>query len=73
MEVKYESVLKAHWERLAPAFRATLEWAKGHQAQFRIATEFDIRGGLLDNAKRLLPLDAKMAMLALTHAHVVKR
>lgn len=78
VEVKYQSDLKTHWERLAPAFTAAKEWAQAHEAQFRIATESDIRGALLDNAKRLLPLrslplDAKMAMLALTHAHAVKR
>jgi hypothetical protein len=74
VEVKYESDLKAQRERLAAAFTAAEDWAHAHQARFRIATETQIRGGLLGNAKRLsplrtLPLDAKMAMLALTHAH----
>jgi hypothetical protein len=78
VEVKYESDLKACWEKLRPAFSAAEEWAAAHQARFRIATESDIRGGLLNHAKRLLPLralplDTKMAMLTLTHAHAVSR
>ena len=78
VEVKYESDLKTNSERLAPGFSAAREWARDHGARFRIATEFDIRGQLLNNAKRLLPLrllplDAKTAMLTLTHAHHDRR
>lgn len=41
-------------------------------------TERHIRSSLLDNAKRLLPLrplplDAKIAMILLTHAYTVRR
>ena len=77
VEVKYESDLKGNWERLGPAFSAARDWAEASAARFRIATESDIRGGLLDNAKRLLPLralplDAKMALRALTHAHALE-
>jgi hypothetical protein len=77
VEVKYAQDLKAHWNRLAPALSAAEQWAHARHARFRVATESDIRGYLLDNAKRLLPLralplDAKTAMLALTHAHTLK-
>jgi hypothetical protein len=76
VEVKYEHDLKTQWKRLHPAFRAAEHWASTHHATFRVITERDIRGSLLDNAKRLLPLralpvDAKMAMLALTRAHTL--
>jgi hypothetical protein len=76
VEVKYESDLKAQWKRLDPAFHAAYQWAAAHNATFRVMTERDSRGGLLNNAKRLLPLrtlplDAKTAMLALTHAHTL--
>lgn len=77
VEVKYASHLKANWRRLAPAFGAASAWTETRGGRFRIATESDIRGGLLENAKRLLPLrsmpvDVKTAMRALTHAHAVK-
>lgn len=77
VEVKYAGDLKTNYHRLAPAFRAATEWAETHGGRFRVATESDIRGGLLDNAKRLLPLrsmplDGKLAMRALTHAHALK-
>jgi hypothetical protein len=75
-EVKYEHDLQAQWMRLHPAFRAAEHWAATHHATFRVITERGIRGGLLNNAKRLLPLravplDAKMAILALTRAHTL--
>jgi hypothetical protein len=78
VEVKYEQDLEVHRRRLAPAFAAADEWAQARNATFRIATERDIRRGLLDNAKRLLPLrglplDAKTTLLALTHAHTTQR
>ena len=78
MEVKYKSDIATHGEVLAPAFSAAEAWAQAHKAEFRVATESDIRGGLLDNAKRLLPLralplDLKTAMLARSHAHGLKQ
>lgn len=65
-----------HYNTLCPAFRAAASWAQARNSAFRVVTERDIRGGLLDNAKRLLPLralplDAKTAMLALTQAHTI--
>jgi hypothetical protein len=55
-EVKYRMDLHAQWPRLRPAFAAARRWAEEHEAVFRIATERRIRGALLENAKRLLPL-----------------
>ena len=70
VEVKYQADLQAQWRRLDPAFAAARAWARGHGAMFRIATERDIRGPRLENAKRLLPLrrvplDEEMAELVL--------
>lgn len=56
VEVKYRIDLRANWKRLRPGFIAARAWAQAHGATFRIATERGIRGGLLENAKRLLPL-----------------
>lgn len=56
IEVKYQVDLRAHWPRLRPAFAAARRWAEEHGAAFRIVTERGIRGALLENAKRLLPL-----------------
>jgi len=56
VEVKYQADLEANAERLRPAFDAARAWANENRAFFRIATEHDIRGSLLTNAKRLLPL-----------------
>lgn len=66
VEVKYQADLQTQWRRLEPAFAAARTWAREHEAMFRIATEHDIRGPRLENAKRLLPLrraplDAEMA------------
>lgn len=77
VEVKYEHDLAAHWDQLVPAFSAAEDWARERQARFRIAIETDIRGALLENAKRLLPfrtlpVDVKTAIQALTHAHGLK-
>jgi hypothetical protein len=71
IEVKYAADLRENWTRLAPAFEAARLWARQNNATFRIVTEYEIRGPLLNNAKRLLPLrrvplDTKMARLALT-------
>lgn len=64
--------------KTCPAFSAAEKWAQACQARFRIATESDIRGTFLENAKRLLPLralplDIKTAMIARTHAHGLKQ
>jgi len=56
IEVKYRADLRANWMRLRPGFIAARLWARQHGAVFRIATERSIRGSMLDNAKRLLPL-----------------
>jgi hypothetical protein len=56
VEVKYRADLHANWARLRPAFVAARLWAREHGAVFRIATERSVRGSMLDNAKRLLPL-----------------
>jgi hypothetical protein len=56
VEIKYRADLRAQWVRLRPGFAAARGWAREHGASFRIATERGIRGPLLDNAKRLLPL-----------------
>lgn len=70
VEVKYQADLQAHWRRLDPAFAAARAWAQEHGAIFRVATEHDIRGLTLENAKRLLPLrraplDVEIAELVL--------
>jgi len=56
IEVKYRADLREQWPRLKPAFAAARTWAREHHATFRIATERQIRGPVLGNAKRLLPL-----------------
>jgi hypothetical protein len=70
VEVKYDEDLRANWTRLKPGFVAARLWARQHGAVFQIATERRIRGSMLDNAKRLLPLrqaplDPRVAALAL--------
>ena len=52
VEIKYRADLRAQWTRLRPAFEA----ARRTGERFRIVTESAIRGPLLDNARRLLPL-----------------
>lgn len=54
--MKHRADLDANTERLRTAFDAARAWAHENHALFRIATEHDIRGSLLTNAKRLLPL-----------------
>lgn len=71
VEVKYQADLDANSQRLQPAFDAARAWADGNRAVFRIATEHDIRGPLLMNARRLLPLrglpvDREIAIRVLT-------
>jgi len=56
IEVKYRADLCTNWDRLRPGFVAARAWAHEREATFRIATERSIRGPLLENAKRLLPL-----------------
>ena len=56
IEIKYRADLRAQWARLRPAFEAARRTAEGAGGHFRIVTESAIRGPLLDNARRLLPL-----------------
>ena len=56
IEVKYRADLRTQWQRLKPAFAAARAWAGERDAIFRIVTERQIRGPVLENAKRLLPL-----------------
>jgi TnsA endonuclease-like protein len=56
VEVKYRVDLRAQWARLRPGFVAARAMARKNGGRFRIATERGIRGPLLDNARRLLPL-----------------
>jgi hypothetical protein len=73
IEVKYRADLRKNWRRLKPAFAAARHWAHEHGAVFRIANERNVRGPMLDNAKRLLPLrrapvDAVVTALILSAA-----
>ena len=70
IEVKYRANLREQWPRLKPGFLVARTWAREHHATFRVATERQIRGPVLENAKRLLPLrlaplDGEVASLAL--------
>jgi TnsA endonuclease N terminal len=56
VEIKYLSDLRANRERFRERFAAMEDWARTRGATFRIATEREIRGCALENAKRLLPL-----------------
>lgn len=56
VEVKYLSDLRANQERFKERFAAMEDWARARGAIFRVATEREIRGCALENAKRLLPL-----------------
>lgn len=78
IEVKYQRDLEERWDTLGPAFAAASQWALERASTFRVVSEKDIRGALLENAKRLLPLrklpvDPKAAMLILTRAHALTR
>ena len=73
VEVKYQSDLQANPERFKDRFTAMEEWAHLRGATFRVATEREIRGCALENAKRLLPLrsaplDPNMAQSVITSA-----
>jgi TnsA endonuclease N terminal len=56
VEVKYLSDLQANRERFRERFAAMEDWARVRGATFRVATDREIRGCALENAKRLLPL-----------------
>lgn len=56
VEIKYLSDLRANRERFRERFAAMEDWVRARGTTFRIATEREIRGGSLENAKRLLPL-----------------
>jgi TnsA endonuclease N terminal len=56
VEVKYLSDLRANQERFKERFAVMDDWARVRGATFRVATEREIRGCALENAKRLLPL-----------------
>ena len=66
VEVKYRVDLRAQWARLRPGFIAARAMARENGGRFRIATERGIRGPLLDNARRLLPLRNAPLDLALS-------
>lgn len=73
IEVKYEADLSANRVVLEPGFAAARAWASERQAAFRVVTEREIRGPLLQNAKRLTPLrtapiDSDVAQLVLVAA-----
>jgi TnsA-like endonuclease N terminal len=70
VEVKYRSDLRTNWRHLRPGFSVARDWARERGARFRIATDRSIRGPVLNNARRLLPLrrapiDAGVAELVL--------
>ncbi len=58
VEVKYHAELCANWSHLQPRFLAAQAWSAERGIQFRVATERELRGPILDNAMRLLPLTA---------------
>jgi hypothetical protein len=78
VEVKYQADLRADEARLRGAFDAARSWAAERYRSFRIVTEREIRGPLLNNAKRLLPLrnaplDRRMTLLAFTAARSLEK
>lgn len=56
VEVKYLSDLRANQQHFQDRFAEMEDWSRMRSATFRVATECDIRGNMLENAKRLLPL-----------------
>lgn len=71
IEVKYRQDLCANWDRLKAGFAAAQVRAREEGGIFRVVTEREIRGPVLDNAKRLLPLrgvelDPELASRALS-------
>lgn len=77
VEVKYRADLRANWDQLRAGFISARAWARERDATFRIATERSIRGAVLENAKRLLPLrsaplDAQLAEQVLVLARSIE-
>jgi hypothetical protein len=73
IEVKYSADLEANRAILEPGFEAARAWARERNTGFRVVTEREIRGMLLQNAKRLMPLrtaaiDTQLAELVLRAA-----
>lgn len=71
-EVKYRSDLKEQWSELHPKFRQAIRYARQKGWRFRLMTEVEIRGPLLEAAKFLLtfrsrtvPADQAVHILAL--------
>lgn len=54
-EVKYRSDLKEQWSELRPKFRRAIRYARERGWRFRLMTEVEIRGPVLEAAKFLLP------------------
>lgn len=52
-EVKYRTDIKRNWTDLKPKFLAGIRYAKKRGWRFRLATEVEINGPLLDNARFL--------------------
>jgi hypothetical protein len=76
VEVKYLSDLRVNQQHFQDRFAAMEDWARMRSATFRVATERDIRGDMLENAKRLLPLrttpldgDVAEAVIAVIRKH----
>lgn len=55
-EVKYRDDLRANWQEYRSKFRAAVRYARDRGWRFRLATEREIRGVRLDNARFLLPV-----------------
>jgi hypothetical protein len=55
VEVKYRADLWSKWPHYKPVFIMGRRWASARGMRFRIATERQIRGPFLTNAKRLVP------------------
>lgn len=71
VEVKYLRDLRANQELFKDRFAAMKDWACVRGMTFRVATEREIRGSALENAKRLLLLrtaafDADIAQLVVS-------
>jgi hypothetical protein len=78
IEVKYQADLDAKEDELRPAFDAARAWANRNEAVFRVVTEHEIRGPILANAKRLVPLrrlpvDREIAIRVLTAVGLLRK
>ncbi|NVJ93309.1 MAG: TnsA endonuclease N-terminal domain-containing protein [Methylocystaceae bacterium] len=60
IEIKYSEELQEKASELADQFKAARLYAKDQGWKFLTVTENDIRTPILDNAKRLLPLQARV-------------